>query len=348
VSRRVIPGLEAPDAMLEADIRARLDRVEETLEKAVTADSELLAASARYLMKAGGKRFRPMLVLLAGHFGDPSDPRLIPGSVAIELVHQATLYHDDVIDEADARHGVASANARWDNTIAILTGDYLFARASEISADLGPDVCRLLAQTIGVLCDGQIREIDAAGKLEQAEDVYLEVIRRKTGVLIATSCRLGGLLSDAASDHVEILAAFGESLGTAFQLSDDVMDFTASQMELEKEPGQDLREGVYTLPVLHALHVSGEPDELTRILALGPPDGELLDRALDIVHASGGIAHARAAVTREVEHAVDLAERLPGGAAQHALVQLARFLAVRCGAEQEADRGAERGGTGHC
>ena len=149
------------------------------------ADSELLAASAKYLMKAGGKRFRPMLVLLAGHFGDPSDPRLIPGSVSIELVHQATLYHDDVIDEADARHGVPSANARWDNTIAILTGDYLFARASEISADLGPDVCRLLAQTIAVLCDGQIREVDAAGKLEQAEDTYLEVIRRKTGVLIA-------------------------------------------------------------------------------------------------------------------------------------------------------------------
>jgi heptaprenyl diphosphate synthase len=119
-------------------------------------------------------------------------------------------------------------------------------------------------------------------------------------------------------------------------------------MELEKEPGQDLREGVYTLPVLHALRVSGERDELTRILALGPPDGEMLDRALDIVHASGGIAHARAAVTREVGHAVDLAERLPEGPAQHALVQLARFLAARCGAEQVADRRAEREGTGHC
>jgi geranylgeranyl pyrophosphate synthase len=343
VSRRVIPGLEAPDASLEAAIRARLDRVEEALEKAVTADSELLAASAKYLMKAGGKRFRPMLVLLAGHFGDPSDPRLIPGSVAIELVHQATLYHDDVIDEADARHGVPSANARWDNTIAILTGDYLFARASEISADLGPDVCRLLAQTIAVLCDGQIREVDAAGKLEQAEDMYLEVIRRKTGVLIATSCRLGGLLSDALADHVETLTAFGESLGTAFQLSDDVMDFTASQLELEKEPGQDLREGVYTLPVLHALRVGPHRDELTRILALGPPDGEMLDRALDIVHASGGIDRARAAVTAEVAHAVDLAGRLPAGAAQHALVQLARFLAARCGADHEVDQAPRTG-----
>ncbi len=333
MSRCVIPGLEAPDAELEADVRGRLDRVEDALEKAIAADSELLATSAKYLMKAGGKRFRPMLVLLAGHFGDPTDPRLIPGSVALELVHQATLYHDDVIDEADARHGVPSANARWDNTVAILTGDYLFARASEISADLGPEVCRLLAQTIAVLCDGQIREVDTSGKLEQTEERYLEVIRRKTGALIATSCRLGGLLSDAPLDHVEVLTSFGESLGMAFQLSDDVMDFTASQLELEKEPGQDLREGVYTLPVLHVLHDGPARDELIRILALGPPDGELLDRALDIVHAGGGIEHARAAVTVEVSHAIELAERLPSGPAQHALIQLARFLAARCGAD---------------
>src|SRR5918993_568984 len=154
--RRVIPGLEAPDAQLESDIRTRLDRVEEALEKSVVAESDLLAATARYLLQAGGKRFRPMLVLLSGYFGDPTDPRLIAGSAAIELVHQATLYHDDVIDEADARHGVPAANVRWNNTVAILTGDYLFARASEISTDLGTDICALLARTIATLCDGQI------------------------------------------------------------------------------------------------------------------------------------------------------------------------------------------------
>jgi heptaprenyl diphosphate synthase len=334
MSRRVIPGLEAPDALLESEIRLRLDRVEEGLEKAVGADSELLAASAKYLMKAGGKRFRPMLVLLSGYFGDATDPRLIPASVAIELVHQATLYHDDVIDEADARHGVPAANVRWDNTVAILTGDYLFARASEISADLGPDVCRLLAQTIAVLCDGQIREVDGAGTLEQTEETYLEVIRRKTGVLIACSCRLGGMVADAPAERVEILEAFGESLGMAFQLSDDIMDFTSSQLELEKEPGQDLREGVYTLPVLHALHEGPDRDELQRILAHGAPDGELLDRAIDIVRSGGSIDHARAAAGNEVRRAIELATRLPEGPAQHALVQLARYLAARCGAEQ--------------
>src|SRR5881409_189240 len=183
MSRQLVPGLEAPDEELERDVRGRLDEVEAALEKAVRADSDLLAETSSYLLAAGGKRFRPMLVLLAGYFGDPADPRLIPGSVAIELTHLATLYHDDVIDESADRRGVPSANARWDNTVAILTGDYLFALASEMSADLGPDVCRLLARTITVLCDGQIREVDAAGSLEQDEDGYLEVIRRKTGSL---------------------------------------------------------------------------------------------------------------------------------------------------------------------
>ena len=332
----MIPGLEPPDEALEAEIRSRLDSVEEALEKAVGADSELLAATAKYLLTAGGKRFRPMLVLLSGYFGDPTDPRLVGGSVAIELVHLATLYHDDVIDEADSRRGTPSVNARWDNTIAILTGDYLFARASEISADLGPDVCRLLARTIAILCDGQIREVDASGKLEQTERSYLEIIRRKTGVLIATSCRLGGILSDATEEHVEVLDAFGEALGMAFQLSDDIMDVTASQIELGKEPGVDMKEGVYTLPVLHALAHGPRRDELAGVLAHGAPDGELLDRALDLVRSGGSIEHARAAVAAEVSRAVALARRLPAGPAQHALVQLARFLGARCGAEQGA------------
>jgi heptaprenyl diphosphate synthase len=334
--RRVIPGLEAPDVELEADIRARLDRVEDALETSVVADSDLLAATSAYLLQAGGKRFRPMLVLLSGYFGDPNDPRLIPGSVAIELTHLATLYHDDVIDEADDRRGVPSANARWDNTVAILTGDYLFARASEISAELGTDVSRLLARTIAVLCDGQIREVDAAGKPEQTDAAYLEIIRRKTAVLIAASCRLGGMVSDTPEEHLGTLEAFGEALGMAFQLSDDIMDLTASQLELGKEPGTDMKEGVYTLPVLHALNDGPHREELQRLLAHGAPDGEMLDRALEIVRTGGSIEHARAAVASEVRRAVRLAERLPEGSAQHALTQLSRFLAIRCGAEAPA------------
>jgi heptaprenyl diphosphate synthase len=334
MSRRLIPGLEPPDAALEAEIRAGLDRVEDALEKSVTVEaSGLLSETSAYLIAAGGKRFRAMLVLLAGRFGDPTDARLVPGSVAIELIHAATLYHDDVIDEADARHDVPSANARWDNTVAILTGDFLFARASEISTDLGTDVCRLLARTIAVLCDGQIREVDGSAKLEQTEAGYLEIIRRKTAALISTSCRLGGILSDAPTGVVDVLEEYGDALGMAFQLSDDIMDITASHLELGKEPGQDMRQGVYTLPVLHALHHGPRQNELAEILAAGAPDGELLGRSLEIVRGGGSIEHARAAVTREVGRAIDLAERLPAGAARHSLVQLAGFLAARCGAK---------------
>jgi len=334
MSRRVIPGLEPPDATLESEVRTRLDQVEEALEKSVQIEaSGMLTETSSYLIAAGGKRFRAMLVLLAGYFGDPGDPRLVPGSVSIELVHLATLYHDDVIDEADARRGAPSANVRWDNTVAILTGDYLFARASEISTDLGTDVCRLLARTIAVLCDGQIREVSSSAKVEQEISDYLEIIRRKTASLIGTSCRLGGMLSDAEPDHIDVLEEFGDAFGMAYQLSDDIMDITSSQMELGKEPGQDLREGVYTLPVLHALAHDEHREELARILSHGSPDGEMLDRALEIVRAGGSVGAARAAVTDEVRRATLLAERLPAGASRHALIQLAKFLAVRCGAE---------------
>ena len=337
MSRRVIPGLEAPDPVLESEVRTCLDQVEQALEKSVRVEaSGLLSETSSYLIAAGGKRFRAMLVLLAGYFGEPDDPRLIPGSVSIELVHLATLYHDDVIDEAEARRGAPSANTRWDNTVAILTGDFLFARASEISTDLGTDVCRLLARTIAVLCDGQIREVDSSAKVDQEVRNYLDIIRRKTASLIGTSCRIGGMLSGATPERTDILEAFGDALGMAYQLSDDIMDITASQMELGKEPGVDLKEGVYTLPVLHALAHDAHREELARILGHGSPDGELLDRALEIVRDGGSIDHARAAVTDEVARATALAELLPEGAARHALIQLARFLAARCGAEQPA------------
>jgi heptaprenyl diphosphate synthase len=330
MTRAGIPGLEAPDAALEAELRRRLDDVEVGLQKAVRADSDFLTETALHLIDAGGKRFRPMLVLLSGYFGDPTDPRLVPGAVAIELTHLATLYHDDVIDEAEFRRGRASANARWDNTVAILTGDYLFARASEISAELGTDVSKLLARTIATVCDGQIREVGMAGRLDQTEDSYMEAIDRKTAALIATSCRLGGMLSDASENHVDVLERFGSALGLGFQLSDDIMDVISTERVLGKEPGVDIKEGVYTLPVIQALEVS---EELRELLSDGPPDDSALTRALQIVGEDGTLARARAAVTREVRRAVSLAEELPTGDARTALVHLAEFIAARCGAE---------------
>lgn len=333
MTRAAVRGLEAPDPTLERELRDGLDGVERALENAVLTDSsDLLSETSRHLLAAGGKRIRPMLVLLGGHFGDPSDPRLVPGAVAIELTHLATLYHDDVIDEAHSRRWTPSVNARWGNTVAILTGDYLFARASEISAELGTEVSRLLARTIAVLCDGQIREVDIAGRLDVSEDAYMEIIRRKTAYLMAASCRLGGMLSGAPVEEVELLGRYGDALGTAFQLSDDIMDVTASERELGKEPGTDMREGVYTLPVMAALRRGPRGSELADLLASGPPSGERLKRALGIVRSDGSLAHARSAVTREVARARSHAAALPEGRARSALLHLADFIAIRCGA----------------
>jgi heptaprenyl diphosphate synthase len=333
MTRSEIPGLQAPDPALEAELRARLDLVERALEKAVVADYDLMTEAAGHLLRAGGKRFRPMLVVLSGSFGDPADSRLVPGAVAIELTHVATLYHDDVIDEAEFRHGVPSVNAQWSNSVAIVSGDYLFARAAELASDLGTEVTRLLAKTIATVCDGQVREVTNAGAIAPDEAAYMDTIRRKTAALIATSCRLGGMLSDAPAEHTEILDEFGDALGMGFQLSDDIMDVISSETTLGKEPGVDMKEGVYTLPVLHALTEGPDRDELRALLAPGPPNGERLARALEIARAPESLAHARDAVTREVRRAVALAERLPEGSPRDALVHLAQFVAERCGAD---------------
>ncbi|MGH2674339.1 MAG: polyprenyl synthetase family protein [Actinomycetota bacterium] len=325
--------LRAPDDRLEGDLRGRLAEVEEALTAVVTSEVPLVSEAAGYLLTAGGKRFRPLLVLLGGHFGDAADARLVPGAVAIELTHLATLYHDDVIDEARTRRGIPSANARWDNTVAILTGDFLFARASEISSDLGTEVTRLLARTIAQVCEGQIREVQGMGLVDADEARYLDVIRRKTASLIATSCRLGGMLSGAAPEVVEGLERFGHALGLAFQLSDDIMDLTADRGVLGKEPGADLREGVYTLPVIYALRESARREELRSLLATGPPSGDRLAEALDIVRSDGSLERARTVVAESVRGAVDEAGLLPPGGARDALIHLSGFIAARCGAE---------------
>jgi geranylgeranyl pyrophosphate synthase len=334
VTRAEIRGLEPPDPDLEGQVRAKLDEVEEALDKAVRSDTDFVSDASSYLVKAGGKRFRPMMVLLGGYFGDPTDERLIQGAVAIEITHLATLYHDDVIDEAESRRGIPSVNARWGNTVAILTGDFLFARASEISSDLGTEVTKLLARTIAILSDGQIREVAAAGRLDQTEASYMETIRRKTAMLIATSCRLGGMLSGATAETVDRLDDFGMALGLAFQLSDDIMDVASTEAELRKEPGQDMREGVYTLPVLYALSDGPTGAELHALLAAGPPQGERLARALELVRSDGALGGARDVVTAGVRRAKKLARGLPPGSPRDALVHIAEFIAARCGAER--------------
>ncbi|MGZ4142178.1 MAG: polyprenyl synthetase family protein [Actinomycetota bacterium] len=318
-------SLRDPVSILELDIRADLERVESMLHEVVRSDQAMVQEAAAYLIDAGGKRFRPMLTLLAGHAGDPTEPRLVACGAAIELTHLATLYHDDVIDETNVRRGVPTVNVRYGNSVAVLTGDFLFARASGLAADLGPYVSRRLADTIAELCEGQIMETESAGSLDVTSEHYLEVIRRKTASLIATSCHLGAWLAGAAPEVVSAVTAYGVALGMAFQLSDDILDVAGEQQESGKTPGTDLREGVLTLPALETLAGRAQgADDLRRAL-----EAKDADRALELLRSNGSVEIARAAVAEWQGRALASLEPLPSGAAREALEQLVGFIGER-------------------
>ncbi|HVT20401.1 MAG TPA: polyprenyl synthetase family protein [Mycobacteriales bacterium] len=263
------------DAELDAALAQRLADVEAALRDAVTASDGFVSEAASHLVAAGGKRFRPLVTLLAAQFGDAGAPGVVPAAVVVELTHLATLYHDDVMDEADMRRGADSANSRWGNAIAILTGDFLFARASDVLADLGPEAVRLQARTFERLVQGQIRETIGPADGDDPVEHYLQVIADKTGSLIGTSARFGALLAGVPADQVELLTRFGERIGIAFQLSDDLLDVASDASESGKTPGTDLREHVPTLPVL-LLRRAGRPEDADLIAAL---DGDLSDDA---------------------------------------------------------------------
>jgi heptaprenyl diphosphate synthase len=307
ISQAAIDDLARKGAERGVDLRPGMDLVEQRLRTTVQAELPFMEDASRHLIDAGGKRFRPLLALLTGMLGGsrPTDDGLVDAAVIVELVHLSTLYHDDVIDGADVRRGAPAAHVRWSNTVAILTGDFLLARASELSAQLGVEVTRIMARTIADLCTGQIREVQgSAAGLAHARgsslpavvpdrEHYLTVIAEKTGSLIATSCRLGALLSGQPREAVEALTAFGHHLGMSFQLADDVLDIASDHSDSGKLPGTDLREGVRTMPVLYALEADGRDSELARLIG-GPaePDGAAVDRALALlrVHPAMGLA----------------------------------------------------------
>jgi len=322
-------GLPFADAALEARVRAGLQQVEESLAAAVDSDAPFVAEASRHLMNAGGKRFRPMLVLVAAEFGDPQAPGVVPAAVGVELTHLASLYHDDVMDEADLRRGAKSANARWDNSVAILTGDFLFAQASEVIADLGPDAVRIQARTFARLVEGQIRETVGARDDDPLAH-YLRVVADKTGSLISTSARYGAMMSGAGDRVQALLTEFGERIGSAFQLSDDVIDIASETGQSGKTPGTDLREGVPTLPVLIA-RTSADPGD-ARLLEL--LDSDLTDdarhaEALALLRAHPAMEESRAEVSRSADEARKLLEELPDTPARQALAGLCDLVVTR-------------------
>ena len=235
-------------------LQTGLDRVEALLHREVQSEYQFVAETSLHLIDAGGKRFRPLFTLLGAQMGPrPESDEVLTAAAVVELIHLATLYHDDVMDSATMRRGAESANARWDNTVAILTGDFLFAHASRLVADLGPDAVRIIAETFAELVTGQMRETRGPRPGDDPVQHYLTVIAEKTGSLIATAGRYGGMFSGCPPEQVESLRRFGAVIGTAFQISDDVIDIASPSDSSGKTPGTDLREGVHTLPMLYAL-----------------------------------------------------------------------------------------------
>ncbi len=256
-----IPGIEAK---LAAEIESGLASVEELLSSHIKGDYPLVVETSRHLVEAGGKRFRPMLALLSSYFGTGPNKKVIEAAVVCELTHVATLYHDDVMDEAPLRRGVPSANSRWGNTVAILTGDYLFSKASDLLADLGPEAVRLQAKTFERLVIGQIEETQGAKTGTDPLQHYLRVVTEKTGSLIATSARFGAMFGGAPAEIIEVLTNFGEKIGIAFQLADDVIDIASDSNQSGKTPGTDLKEGVPTLVTLQIMRSNDSKDVALR------------------------------------------------------------------------------------
>jgi len=320
------------DPAFEASLVSGLARVEEALHRSVLSDYPFVTEASTHLVQAGGKRFRPLLVLLASQFGDPTRSAVIDAAVVVELTHLATLYHDDVMDEATLRRGAASANARWDNTVAILTGDFLFARASDILADLGPEAVRIQARTFERLCTGQIRETVGPEHGMDPVKHHLQVLSDKTGSLIATSGRFGAMMAGADPAVVEIMAEFGEAIGVAFQLADDLVDITSEAAQSGKTPGTDLREGVPTLAALIALQSPVGADARLREL-LGRPltqDAEHAE-ALLLLRSHPAIDEARAEARRWASEARMLLAGLPAGSPRSALETLCDYVVSRTG-----------------
>jgi heptaprenyl diphosphate synthase len=307
-----------------------LTRVEERLLEAATADDAYLTKIAQHLLLAGGKRFRPLLALLAAELGESRDHRPIEAGVSVELIHVGSLYHDDVIDEADMRRGAASVNANWSNTVAILAGDFLMARASEVAAThLSQESVRLLATTYAELVEGQTRELQLDFNLDHGVAEYEQVIAGKTASLIRTSARLGAIAADAGDEVVEALSGWAWEVGMVFQIADDALDLVADEATIGKPAGSDIREGKFTMPVLEALTGPGG-DELRSLLESSHPyPDNVVNQVLEIVRSGGHVESSLSEATRRLQIATDHLSDLPDGHPKQILESLGSYLLER-------------------
>jgi len=329
----VVAGVDFGDTVFAAAVRDGVGRIEQLMDTELRSADEVMSDSLMHLFKAGGKRFRPLFTVLSAQVGPNPEAQevTIAGSV-IELVHLATLYHDDVMDEAEVRRGTPTANVRWGNNVAILAGDYLFATASRLVSRLGPEAVRLIAETFAQLVTGQMREARGAAQGVDSIEHYLKVVYEKTACLIAAAGRFGGMFSGVDEDQVERLSRLGGIVGTAFQISDDIIDIDSDSHESGKLPGTDVREGVRTLPMLYALQETGPDGARLRELLAGPVDNdEAVLEALTLLRASPGMAKAKDFLTQYAEQARHELTLLPDVAGRGALETLVEYTVSRHG-----------------
>lgn len=325
-----IAVLPAASAALSETLTEGLRRVDLRLREVVDHDDPFIAEASRHLIDAGGKRFRPMLTLLAAEVGSGRSDAVIDAAVGVELTHLASLYHDDVMDEATLRRGVPSTNVTYDNSTSILVGDLLFGRASEIVAGLGAEAVLIQAQTFVRLCAGQIQDDRQAPAGTDSLEHYLQALADKTGVLIATAARYGAMFSGCTQQQVETLREYGELIGMVFQLSDDILDIVSDSAESGKTPGTDLREGVLTLPVLYACRSTDAPSARLRELLSAPlTDDDLHAEALALLRVHPAIEQAREHTQGLADRAAALTRTLPRSEAGDALEALPLAVASR-------------------
>jgi len=323
-------GIPDIDPALEQELLASMAQVEVLLRESIEGKYPLVIETSRHLVDAGGKRLRPLLTLIASQFGNPKAKGIIEAAVVCELTHLGTLYHDDVMDEAPLRRGVESANNRWNNTVAILTGDYLFAKTSQLLADLGPEAVRLQAFTFERLVIGQITETQGSSEGKTQLEHYLNVVADKTASLISASARYGAMISGADVKIMDALTKFGEEIGTVFQLADDIIDIASDSKESGKTPGTDLREGVPTLVTLFILESSDPADaELKKILSAPITDEAVVAQTILKLRSHSALTQSRVLVAGYGKSAQKHLEILPEGPAKAALVGLSQAVISR-------------------
>jgi geranylgeranyl pyrophosphate synthase len=317
---------------LFSGIQADLDVVERTFQERASSGLDVLNLASAHALSAPGKRLRTALTLLSGKLGDYLFEKLLLVSVAFEMVHLATLIHDDIIDHADTRRGIPTVNARWGEGVAILLGDYLFARTAGIIADLNDTrVIRLFSETVATVCEGTILETLSVGQLDLSVEAYFERISRKTACLMAACCKGGAIVSNASAEQADALYNFGLDLGTAFQIVDDVLDYTGSEESVGKPTGNDLRQGVITLPLIYALQAqnNGHSEEIRQLLLAKNSGDDRLNKTVHWVAEGPGIHAALEEADRFAQRARDVLRIFPASKDREVLEELTYFVLER-------------------